>query len=274
MASLQELLKWLEQFMHGNLSQHNQPHAPTSAAGAVPHASMPSMSSMPHAPMPAGADHPGLPPGLAGASPQELQAAMQQFTERHPELAPYLHIDGSTDLQSMLSQLQSIPVEALQGFTPSTDLAEPDGFDLGGPMAAEFGVPGFDAEDVSNFNSFADGLGSGGAGELSDLPSVLLDPTAGEFGPLPTSVGAGIGDDYDALAGALSGDLGADYTDLLENVPTVSFEPDLPTVEPIGESFDPATQDFDAGLPAYDEQQFEAPLHGEDFTQVEDYQDQ
>jgi hypothetical protein len=290
-ASLQELLKYLEQFMNGNLNQHAQPHLPTggpSAPGGAP--------SMPHVTMPAGAMPPGglpggmpgelpgaggpgmtgLPPELANASPQELQAAMAQFGQLHPELAPYLSSGNATDLQSVLGQLQAIPPQALESFgaTPQP-AAEPGGFDLGAPLSAEFGdVPGFGAAESTDLSSFADGIG--GPNAFSDLPAVLLDPTAGEFGPLPTTVGGGVHDDYSALASALSGESGTDYTDLLGSLPT-TFEPDLaePSYESPIESYDPPTDPFEEHITTYDDGlSVDEPLHDDLSGAVGDYQDQ
>jgi hypothetical protein len=270
--------------MHGNLTQHPTPHLPTGAAGAagaVPHAAMP--SGMPPGAMPPGAamgepGAAGAPPGLANASPEELQAAIQQFGELHPELAPYLSAGDATDLQSVIGQLQSIPPQALDNFQPAPGLAaEPTGFDLGAPLASEFGdVPDFDP-GTADLSSFAGGFGANGSSEFSDLPSILFDPTAGEYGPLPTSVGDGMAGDYDALAGALSGDSGTDYTDLMGNLPAFDPAPDFatPTFEPQIETYDTPVSSYEDQVPAYDEAPIhETPMH-EDFSgAVTEHQDQ
>jgi hypothetical protein len=271
-ASLQELLKYLEQFMNGNLSQHGQPHLPSGTPGATGGA-----PSMPHVAMPSGGMPPGmtgLPPELANASPQELQQAMQQFSQLHPELAPYLSTGDATDLQSVLGQLQSIPPQALESFGAGQgSVAEPGGFDLGAPLSAEFGdVPGFGATDPTDLSSFADGIG--GASAFSDLPSVLLDPTAGEFGPLPTTVGGGVDDDYNALATALSGESGTDYTDLLANLPT-TFEPEpAPIFESPIETFESSPDPFDDPTPSYEQAPPDETIHGDLSGALGDFQDQ
>lgn len=271
---MQELLKYLEQFMHGDLSQHGQPNlqggVPSPAGGvpSMPHAAMPlggmpsgaAPGAMPGA-QPSGAAGPGmagLPPELANASPQELQAAMQQFSQQHPELAPYLSTGDVTDVQSVLGQLQAIPPQAFEA---------PSGFDLGAPLSAEFGdVPGFGDPESPDLSSFADGIGA--PTEFADLPSVLLDPTAGEFGPLPTTVGGGVDDDYNALASALTGDSGTDYTDLLGHLPT-SFEPEPEPAQAFADVFNPTNEQFetpphtaDEPLPSYDgNSPLDEPLH-------------
>jgi hypothetical protein len=299
-ASLQELLKYLEQFMNGNLSQHAQPHLPSGAPGvaggapSMPHVAMPS-GGMPPGAMPPGAmpgglsgaappgaptpGMAGLPPELANASPQELQQAMQQFSQLHPELAPYLSTGDATDLQSVLGQLQAIPPQALESFAAGPGAAaEPGGFDLGAPLSAEFGdVPAFGATDPTDLSSFADGIGAPTA--FSDLPSVLLDPTAGEFGPLPTTVGGGVDDDYNALASALTGDSGTDYTDLLQNLPT-NVEPEpvqtfADTFDPVSEPFETLPNTFEEPLSSYDANSpLDEPMHGDVASALSDYQDQ
>lgn len=294
MASLQELLKYLEQFMHGTLSQQGQPHVPSGAPGgapSMPHVTMPSGGLPPGGgagPGMAGAQLPGaagpgmagLPPELANASPQELQAAMQQFSQLHPELAPYLSTADATDVQSVLGQLEAIPPAALESFGAAPGPApEPGGFDLGAPLSAEFGdTLGFGDADPVDLSSFADGIGAAPSA-FADLPSVLLDPTAGEFGPLPTTVGDGVDGDYNALASALSGESGTDYTDLLENLPA-SFEPE-PIQPSFAASFEPINEHvdfpvaYDEPIAVYDEHQpLDEPIHSDVAGALGDHQDQ
>jgi hypothetical protein len=275
MASLQELLKYLEQFMHGTLSQHGTPHPGAMPAGATaPHAPVAAggMPAMPHPTMPPPGAAP--PAHLADAPPAQVQEALSQFTAGHPELASYLSsAQGAGDLATLTAQLAALPPDALDAFVPAPqfagDPASDGGLDLGGPLEAEFGdLPAFDGDLGGEFAGFADGLG-GEPGQFSDLPSVLTDPSAGEFGPMPAAVvGDGLEADYGALAGALSGELEPDYADLVDGLTGGDFAADPVTAEfsePVADLFDAAPTSFDEQPSPFDE-----PMHHGDIAAVPD----
>jgi hypothetical protein len=229
-ASIEELLRYLEQFMTGHL---NQPaHAGTQsgaaagrapsgfesagggapagagAPGGVPGGGIPGGGAgvgpggMPPGAVPPGGDpdldpsldstldqgvqHSGVPqpsPELASSSPEQVQQALEQFVELHPELAEYLALGGDpVDLAAALSQLGELPPEAVQGFVPSFAEADPADFGFGGFagddgfQTAEFGGLLGGVDDVSSL------AGIGDLGDLSTLGG--LDPADGST-PLP-----------------------------------------------------------------------------------------
>jgi hypothetical protein len=240
-ASLQELLKYLEQFMHGNLNQHPSPSgggAPPGGMppGGAPHEPMPGgmpggapppggmpPGGMPPGGMPPGTMPPGagaLPPELANASPQQVQEAMQQFATLHPELAPYLQNaaasgSGSLDLAGLTSQLAAVPPQVLQQFVPAgTEPGQPDAApatgefgdwgDLGAPLTSEFAnLPSFD--DGGGLSGFNDLLGGVTGNAFPDTPSILTDPSAGAFSQPAATLTGGYDDDYSAMVDGLAG---------------------------------------------------------------------
>jgi outer membrane lipoprotein SlyB len=126
MASMEELLRYLESFMHGQINQ-----------GQPPQGQQPSFGGQPAGFPPPGEIQGGVatnplaqpPSELAAASPAELQLALQQFTELHPELAPYLALAGNEppSLAGAVGQLAGIPSEALGGYVPAFDQTEGSG---------------------------------------------------------------------------------------------------------------------------------------------------
>jgi hypothetical protein len=119
-ASTDELIRYLEQFLQGQSSDLGLPE-------------------------------PGGPPGhLASAAPEQVQAAMLGLGKLHPELVPHLALgDDPGDLQGALGQLSGIPSEALADYVPSFDDAGAAAFgaidgELGGVLGGaldDTGIP-------------------------------------------------------------------------------------------------------------------------------------
>jgi hypothetical protein len=219
MASIEELLRYLEQFMTGHL---NQQHASTPSGagipgggfsggggggpvgGGVPQGGAPQVAepggpaqgnaaqgnAAQGGPMMAGSAGQGqLPPELENATAQQVQEALLQFAAMHPELAPFFTQGNQpADLSGALGQLTGIPAEALTGFTPAMSDFELGNF--GGLAADEIGQW---SQAQSSDLSFADPI-SGLVGDTTGLASSVepatsaLDGIDGIDGLLSTGV--------------------------------------------------------------------------------------
>jgi hypothetical protein len=255
MASIEELLRYLEQFMTGHLNQQSS-HAAAGlpggagqlgsaglprggefaggGGGGVPSAGgVPSGAGAPGGPgapggamagesaagAMAGESQPQPPPGLANASQEEVQEALLQFAAMHPELAPFF-TEGRQpfDLGGALTHLAGIPPEALTGFTPAP--SEPEFGHFGGLAADEIGQ-WVQAEGAGP--SFAE-VGSNLASEPASFAGATesAPPPIGDFGLL-----TGISDPgfAGASGSALDGGGGFDgghFSDLTFPDPTIS----------------------------------------------------
>jgi hypothetical protein len=249
MASIEELLRYLEQFMTGHLNQQSS-HAgaglPGSAGqlgsagpprggefaggGGVPSAAgVPSGAGAPGAPggvtgesapgAETGESQPQPPPGLANATQEEVQEALLQFAAMHPELAPFF-TEGRQpfDLGGALSHLAGIPPEALTGFTPVA--SEPEFGHFGGLAADEIGQWA-QAEDAGpSFAETGGNLVSEPASFAAATESAL--PPIGDFGLL-TGLG---GPEFAGASGAsmegAGGFDGGHFSDVTFPDPTVA----------------------------------------------------
>jgi hypothetical protein len=210
MASMEELLRYLESFMHGQINQGQPPQGQQPSSDGRPTGFPPSgemQGNVATNPM-------AQPPSeLAGATPAEVQLALWQFTELHPELAPYLALAGNEppNLAGAVGQLAGIPAEALGGYVPAFDQTEGSGEHEisariaeapgSGPGATPGGgaAPSATASDLASqaaINANATGAGNmgpsfeafmgGGAGQLSDATltgAPAAAASSGDVGP-------------------------------------------------------------------------------------------
>jgi hypothetical protein len=213
MASMEELLRYLESFMHGQINQGQQsqgqpPHAGGPPAG-VPAGEMQGGVARAETPSGGGGVEPGVmqggvatnpvaqpPSELAGATPEEVQQALAQFTELHPELAPYLALAGNQplDLAGAVGQLGGLPAEALGAYQPAFGSGEGSGEGTGQhEFSARIAEP---AGTGSGFSPTPDVAPSPGV----TAPAAPVDAAAG--GGIGTTIGDFFTGAGDAVAGA------------------------------------------------------------------------